>query len=252
MTDLPSEIFKRYGGLAILLSLMCAFIIGGLAHWAASPGSEVSVLWGLVKYTKPDKIDSPSSLPDTSRQKSTQPIDGAKKDAGVVPFSPIHIDVTFDLKTEDVEQAILFLRTKHRLREIDVLESGKTVAELPRGTYFFVLASWIDNYGLAQDLVTRIRTLKPDRLRSSRRYFEFHLIDDGSLRIVGFLTGREASGISLLTSQKSKSLVLSPHFCGDLNSLVSIPVSRIESSHSREMFVGGDESSSTVVDLVVR
>jgi hypothetical protein len=46
------EIFRKYGIEAIVTVILIAFFIWGLEHWAASPGTEVSVLWGLVKYTK--------------------------------------------------------------------------------------------------------------------------------------------------------------------------------------------------------
>jgi len=52
MTDLVTELFRKYGLYAIVVAIVGALCIWGLAHWAASPGSEVSVLWGLVRYTK--------------------------------------------------------------------------------------------------------------------------------------------------------------------------------------------------------
>ncbi len=46
-------LFKEYGLLKLLvISLVVLALIWGVAHWTAGPGERVSVLWGLVEYTK--------------------------------------------------------------------------------------------------------------------------------------------------------------------------------------------------------
>lgn len=52
MSDFGTEVLKRYGATAIVFALISAAVIWGFAHLVAAPGSEVSILWGLVKYTK--------------------------------------------------------------------------------------------------------------------------------------------------------------------------------------------------------
>ena len=76
MKEIVNAILHKYGLWA--LSLVILFI-WGLAHWTASPGTPVSVLWGLVEYTKSTaQIDLPdtkkkysdrtSSIPDTAHE----------------------------------------------------------------------------------------------------------------------------------------------------------------------------------------
>lgn len=52
MTQFLEMIFSKYGTSAIIFAIVCAFSVWGLAHYAAAPNTEVSVLWGLAKYIK--------------------------------------------------------------------------------------------------------------------------------------------------------------------------------------------------------
>jgi hypothetical protein len=56
MSELGSELLKRYGVVAIIAAAILAAIVAasvwGLAHFASAPGTPVKVLWGLVEYTK--------------------------------------------------------------------------------------------------------------------------------------------------------------------------------------------------------
>jgi hypothetical protein len=65
MSDIVADIFRKYGTLAIVVTIVLTLSIWGLAHRAASPGTEVSVLWGLVKYTKPPETVSSKTMDST-------------------------------------------------------------------------------------------------------------------------------------------------------------------------------------------
>lgn len=58
MVKLLEWFFKRYGVAAIIFAVVGALCIWGFVHWAAAPGSVVSVLFGLAKYEK--KVTAPS------------------------------------------------------------------------------------------------------------------------------------------------------------------------------------------------
>jgi len=71
MVNIGAWLFKKYGLYTIIFSVVGAICVWGLAHWAAAPGSEVSILWGLAKYEKrvPGPIPKSSvkiDLPDDS------------------------------------------------------------------------------------------------------------------------------------------------------------------------------------------
>ena len=52
MANIIEIIFKKFGYLAVIFAVAGAVFIWGIAHWAAAPGSEVSILFGLAKYKK--------------------------------------------------------------------------------------------------------------------------------------------------------------------------------------------------------
>jgi|ERR1044072_412854 hypothetical protein len=52
MIDL-TKVLEKYGARGVLLTLVGVSALWALAHWSAAPGAPVSILWGLVEYTKP-------------------------------------------------------------------------------------------------------------------------------------------------------------------------------------------------------
>jgi hypothetical protein len=87
MNDLGAEVLKRYGATAVL----CAFAVGcaiwGLAHFVAAPGSEVSVLWGLVTYTKKANLEA-------QNQRTSQGAGAPQSSES--PLSPAEVEHTLD------------------------------------------------------------------------------------------------------------------------------------------------------------
>ena len=47
-----TTVLARYGIVAVPAVMVTGLLIWALAHFTASPGSPVSVLWGMVEYTK--------------------------------------------------------------------------------------------------------------------------------------------------------------------------------------------------------
>ena len=52
MSDLGTEIWKKYGIRALVFAAIFSLVLWVIAHRTAAPGGTVSVLWGLVEYTK--------------------------------------------------------------------------------------------------------------------------------------------------------------------------------------------------------
>jgi hypothetical protein len=250
VNDLLTVIFKKYGIVSIPFTIVVAVLIWAAAHFAASPGTEVSVLWGLVRYTKPLKTHE-SHMPFSEiKQDSIQPPSGNNvADDSVI--MPLTLDVCYNVADSNrVDRTLEFLRNKHQLRELNALESEKTVAELPLGVYFYIPASVIDNYGNNKTVSSRVLSLRADRYWTNQDYFEFHSID-GGLRIVGFMTEREASEIAYLSGKTKYKVILSPVAWGKLTTLISIPIARIESSLSREVQISKNVEY-VVLDLLIK
>jgi spore germination protein GerM len=52
-SDIFSKLFSKYGIKVVVFIIVFSIIIWLSAHLTAAPGTEVSILWGFVRYTKP-------------------------------------------------------------------------------------------------------------------------------------------------------------------------------------------------------
>ncbi|MEA2083449.1 MAG: hypothetical protein U9O82_04240 [Thermodesulfobacteriota bacterium] len=52
MRNLIDDLTKRFGLWAILVLLLLGALVWVIAHSQAKPGEKVSILWGMVEYTK--------------------------------------------------------------------------------------------------------------------------------------------------------------------------------------------------------
>lgn len=247
MTDLGTEIFKRYGFLAIIFAIVGALCIWGLAHWAASPGAEVSVLWGLVKYTKA----APSQSTHTEAT-SVQYEQGQKQTLESRPdaVGSLAILVQGGLTEKTASQAIISLRSSSNLRELTAFESGKSISELPSGIFAFTLTSWMRDYpgDRFQQMVIRHTV---DRLKTSNSFLEVQILADEGVCFVGFCNENDASRISKLSGSEEHKVVLSPIPLGELMTLVRIPIARIVSSSPREIQLSRIEYQN-ILDLRIK
>jgi hypothetical protein len=66
MGQFLSRLLDKYGLARMVVAVIIGFVIlWALAHFSAAPGGNVSVLFGLVQYTK-SKSDIPDSRPNTT------------------------------------------------------------------------------------------------------------------------------------------------------------------------------------------
>ncbi len=248
MSDVASEIFKKYGALAIIVALFVASSIWGLAHIAASPGTEVSVLWGLVKYTKPANVQTANSHSSATQQQSKKEEPASKKEQ-VSDLLPIALEIQSNLSTKDYQKAIVALRTARKIRELNSLESGKYPSELPSGSYFFASIVYLSGRS-NEDIKKNILSGSVNRFRN-RSTFEIHSLSGSGMHVVGFLSESDAARISHLSGITSQEIILTPFLWGSMTSLVSIPIDRIESSNHREIQISNDEVH-IVMDIKVK
>lgn len=61
------EFLKRFGLLGIVAALVFGTLIWWLGHMSASPGTEVSILWGMAKYTKDGSPPQRTAQADVQR-----------------------------------------------------------------------------------------------------------------------------------------------------------------------------------------
>lgn len=238
MSDILSDILKKYGIKAIVFATVFAISVWALAHFAAAPGTEVSVLWGLVRYTKSlDKeTEYFSKNPIKNYDKTTADSIIQKNDT---TFAPISIFTKYDLKKEDVEKFINDYRNKNKVREIQIMESGKPAKDLTDGIYSFVesyaFSIFLPEYNY--NYKSFLLNWTSNRFRNDVSEFEIHFINKDKIILLGFTNRRDASDISYLKGNTTYSILLSPSYFGDFTTFVAIPVDRIISSSDRTITI---------------
>ncbi len=238
MSEILSDIFKKYGIKAVVFASVFAILVWAFAHFAAAPGTEVSVLWGLVRYTKSmDKESEYSSKnPVEYNNKTTEDGIIQKKDT---VFSPISIFTKYDLNKDDVDEFINDYRNKNKVREIQIMESGKPAKELSDGIYSFIesfaFSIFLPRYN--NNYKSFLLNWTTSRFRNSDSEYEIHFINKDKIILLGFTNRKDASDISYLSGRTKHSILLSPTYFGDFTTFVAIPVDRIISSYDRTITI---------------
>lgn len=213
------------------------------AHFAASPGTEVSILWGLVRYTKsPDNhLESSSLKSEKSYLQDVKNNNSQKKDTS---FLPLSLFTKYNLAKSDIGQFIISYRKENNIREIQTLESGKPARLLSDGFYSFIFSFAISSetvFGFNIDFKELLLNMRTQRYRSSENEFEIHFINKEKIMLLGFVNKKDASDISFLSGKNSHSVILSPLYFSDFTTFVAIPIDRIIYSNDRSIEVSKKE-----------
>lgn len=111
----------------------------------------------------------------------------------------------------EVQRAFQELRSSHRLRALTDAEDGSGITRLPGGVFGFTYSPVETNFPLFND-----RDL---------RSFETHKLADGSVHLVGFLTGDEAKTFEQARAETTIHLFPEPK--GEATVLVRVPLARV-------------------------
>lgn len=248
MNDFLTTILKRYGVTGLLGGVMGVILIWVIAHSTAAPGTEVSIAWGLVAYTKPESHiqneESVSKKPNNNQLKqvddSPSKVSSGKKSLPKITLHQIHFE------TEPTQSALRVNREKYNLRQLLPLESGRPIRETPSGSYFFSLLPWFNSDG--PDVTADF--LKYEVQRYSIQFkLEFQRSVEGELYMLGFASTSDSAHISTLGGVE-KSIMVTAQWHEQFKVLVRIPVSRIRSSSDRSVNLSEKETIN-ILDLVV-
>lgn len=250
MSDVFSDLFKRFGFKSILFALVFSIVIWFLAHIFASPGTEVSILLGLVRYTKSIDKNSDYSKPSYNNNNLVYPQKETVTSKKEKFYSPISIMVESELSNSKKDDAIIHFRKENNVRELNALESGKPPRDLPDGIYSYVFASWISTDDF-KSVKAVLLNLTSSRFKSMDSDFEIHYVNKDSILIIGFTNKKDASEISFLSGKESHSIIISPSYFGDFNTVVALPADRIISSKDRSIEVS-KRNFYTVLDVIVK
>ena len=247
MKELLAGILDKYGLKAIGCLILAVALIWVLAHYFASPGGQVSVLWGLVQYTKESSIKK-EPVPSVSAKGVHQESDASIRGKDEVPLTPIRIISYPIAKYKTIESLLVKLRNDNKLRELTALESNKKLSEIPNRTYCYMSAMTVNIYNPFLDHnVVRFGTLyKPEY-----KPYEIHKISDTEINIMGFISNERAANDSYLTGTDAKQFVFSPIPLAKEDHLALIPIQRIVESASRMLDLEKDKSI-TVMDIKLK
>jgi hypothetical protein len=219
MSDLVSELFKRLGVAGVIAGAIAtgvfATCIWALAHLAAAPGTQVSVLWGLAAYTKsPTQPDGPSTSPPApaSPALQTPPVPSSEAlpaDPQVVP-SPATLEVTHGLRTDSYLDAVAELRASSGLRELRPIESDRPIHESPLGTFFIVLGPWLRTDQSSQGSEALLKNRVSRFQGNSRSFFEVHHRTIGQVLLIAYLVESDADRIRFLAGDHTFQLTVAP------------------------------------------
>ena len=239
MGDLGSEILKKYGSAAVVFALIFAFFVWFLAHWAAAPGREVSVLWGFVKYTKSSPTSTVANSSFSSRTREGKVEDNSQISSDTLP--QLNLFVKHGVAKQDRSAILKSLRSDRNLRELTAVESGKRIRDLPAGTYFFLSSVWLSENSPKETLLISVSGAHADRYPATKNYFEMHNTKNGDLHLIGYLNEFYAAEISKLSGTTIREVMVSPYPWGQSTSLVSIPVKRVQHSEPRNIQASEEE-----------
>ncbi len=214
----------------------------GLTHWAAEPGTPVKVLFGLTEYTKsaprpnPVAADEVKAALGLARLTASAPTSGDKGSPS--ESKPTRtIEVFHGIGPDAAEKFLTSTRNRLAVRELSPMETGGTLGEAPKGTWFYIPTIWLDTAQGPQALrnLERAKIFK-ESYRSLA--FEAYHLGGGELFMLVFTTEAEAVGARTLNGRIANKLLASPMPWGASTSALLVPVSRIVSMKSRELEVG--------------
>jgi hypothetical protein len=234
--------------------------IWALAHWNAAPGRSVSVLWGLVEYTKqnPQAVGRQESIPTTtvSLRKGSVPTPkvSSLKESDQITSLEGNRQGRVEVIAHSYSQASWSagraeLRKLRGLRELSALESGKPLDSMPGGTFGFVdfMMEMMGRSKLSSAL-PKITVRRFDSKDYSDPIFEIHCDRQADRILLGFTTETTAS--ALTSSSGIKEVVLAARPRVDLTSLVLIDV-RLLRSMGLRLIESGTGKTDWVMDIML-
>jgi hypothetical protein len=172
----------------------------------------------------------------------------------VQPNADIRKDSVFNVQMLDMEaNSIEVLRASHGLRELTQFESGKSLSEVPSGTFFFIQTHALE-WNSAESF-----DAKADRIKARRFYdpilkaifFEAHKLTSGEIYLLAYTTTETASSISTLDGKTEKRCIAYNALKTEFDKLLYLPLFRIVESSNREMDFD-DHTSEEILELTLK
>lgn len=250
LEKLVEFLLPQFGKL-VIGAILFSGAIWGLAHYSAAPATHVSVLWGLVEYTKmsekSDTLREQSDFKDEdeiSRETASQNTVGSSVDQ-VLP--KVELDTWFSLNQSGAEELAQQIRKDRSLRPLQPMETGRPISSLPNGTYAFFFVSEI--YQDSEGRATFFGSSSPTQKYKS--YIELHSLRSSSVLLIGYALESDAIRVSRLPGTMEVAITVSPVVWNDFDSRIEIPLDRIVRGKDRRL-VYSDKDEEYVLDLTLK
>lgn len=173
--------------------------------------------------------------------------DSTRAEAPEFPLPPISVELLPGIALTNAEASRVALRLKRQLRELTLLESGKSMSTVPSGTYLFSHA-----YALGTERLANPDFPVRNSLPRHRNWgcFEFHRILDGKDFLIGFASETDAANVATLNGRDVVRIVLFPEPHRGPMTLLSVPADRIVTTKDRSLMEGTSEEVA-VIDLAI-
>jgi hypothetical protein len=246
-----AEFIKKYGwiGLAYVavLGLILAVVVWLSAHSAAAPGTQVSVMWGLVNYTKPHlRLSSPDRNSQTPPRQASEPADSH------MTKGPLDLFMQPDLQPDRIQDILKSRRAAANLRPLSLPEAGRPLSQMPLGTYCYVYGLYFGSSFVSfAESLEHAKMMKNHLKVDAEMVVEVHHPMGGRPLLHLFFDDVTAAMIARLPGDKTISASAALRPSPKWDTLVVVPVDRINSALNRE---AQDDDGYTVrfLDLVLQ
>jgi len=236
MSDLLTKLYTRFGMIVIIGAFLIVVLIWYFVHLMSPPGERISVLWGLVEYTKQPR--EPTN--NNAIQNKVKKIDEKKtvmdekktvmKDV-ITNLPPTTLKIINGVK-EDSSPSVI-LREQDNLRQLTALESDRPISKTPYGTHFYVFAGYLELK--KGEKISELLNSPVNRFAQTNSYFEFHYKQNGEIELIGYGSESEMSKVGYLDGSTQHSISLSPIPHANATSMMRVPITRILSASYRDI-----------------
>jgi hypothetical protein len=223
-------------------AVIISSVVWMLAHYSAAPSTQVSVLWGLVEYTKnADKSDESiyeeyhSSQNLNANEYSESDVDGSKN---INLSSIVSINSWFSLSKKQAEDLAVRTRSERHLRPLHPLETGLPMSSLPDGVYAFFQISRIPEVGEYDERFWGGLSAIPE----ANLFIEVQSLKSSNILFVAYVEESEAVRVARLFGNQEISITVSPIFWGNFDSRIEVPVNRIVRGDTRRLSYSDGET----------
>ncbi|HJX30443.1 MAG TPA: hypothetical protein VJ624_01130, partial [Thermodesulfobacteriota bacterium] len=227
----------------------------GLAHFTSAPGGNVSLFWGLVQYTKNNPSASLATTtknqePSTSSVSlsATTPSQSQEPSTTTSSAVPDDLGAMYGITKKTLDKTLQSVRAKRRLRPLEALESGRSVAETARGTYFFIPITYLNVS--SGKMVEKLSGIKVSRFRDGDWYYEVHLPKTGAAIIMAFTHESDAVRLGSPKREIRKISVAAVPW-EKMTSLVSLPADHVIAANERTLNISERERVD-ILDLEIQ